>query len=528
MPITLNNNSNKLNEILNEIKNEFINISNNNQNFNLQDKNNFNNKINQQLTELQQIKNTIYELELKHNNLKKNYEDEINNLKLQIKNKSLQIDSINQSNNTNTIQSNTITITQPNIIKTITTTTNTSDQLESIVSPISPFLQNNAIIPNEFIKTTNDYQILYNPNINLIDNLSIDLHKSLDHTSVVCCVKFSNNGKLLATGCNKTTQIYNVTDGNLIARLSDDTNTNTTTTSKNNTIDNNNNKPFHSSTTTSSDLYIRSLCFSPDTKFLATGAEDHLIRIWDLNNNKILKILSGHKQDIYSLAYFPNGNKLVSGSGDRTVKIWDINSGQCILTLTIEDGVTTVSVSPDGKYIAAGSLDKTIRVWDAETGFLIERLDSNELGSGHIDSVYSIVFTKNADNLISGSLDKTIKLWKLRNTSTTSNTNKNSSSSSSSSVCKVTYKGHNDFVLSVDTTENDEYILSGSKDRSVLFWDTKTAVPLLMLQGHKNSVISVVVANNYPLGEEYGVFATGSGDCKARIWKYKKNNKTNI
>lgn len=45
-----------------------------------------------------------------------------------------------------------------------------------------------------------------------------------------------------------------------------------------------------------------------------------------------------------------------------------------------------------------------------------------------------------------------------------------------------------------------------------------------MLQGHRNSVISVAVANGFPLGPQYGVFATGSGDCKARIWKYTKTD----
>jgi glucose repression regulatory protein TUP1 len=32
-------------------------------------------------------------------------------------------------------------------------------------------------------------------------------------SSVVCCVKFSNDGKFLATGCNRTAQIYDVKDG---------------------------------------------------------------------------------------------------------------------------------------------------------------------------------------------------------------------------------------------------------------------------------------------------------------------------
>nr|5AFU_3 Chain 3, DYNEIN TAIL [Sus scrofa]5AFU_4 Chain 4, DYNEIN TAIL [Sus scrofa] len=335
--------------------------------------------------------------------------------------------------------------------------------------PIPPFLLDldSQSVPDALKKQTNDYYILYNPA--LPREIDVELHKSLDHTSVVCCVKFSNDGEYLATGCNKTTQVYRVSDGSLVARLSD-----------------------------SSDLYIRSVCFSPDGKFLATGAEDRLIRIWDIENRKIVMILQGHEQDIYSLDYFPSGDKLVSGSGDRTVRIWDLRTGQCSLTLSIEDGVTTVAVSPgDGKYIAAGSLDRAVRVWDSETGFLVERLDT-----GHKDSVYSVVFTRDGQSVVSGSLDRSVKLWNL--------------------TCEVTYIGHKDFVLSVATTQNDEYILSGSKDRGVLFWDKKSGNPLLMLQGHRNSVISVAVANGSSLGPEYNVFATGSGDCKARIWKYKK------
>lgn len=72
-----------------------------------------------------------------------------------------------------------------------------------------------------------------------------------------------------------------------------------------------------------------------------------------------------------------------------------------------------------------------------------------------------------------------------------------------------------DFVLSVALTPDAGWVMSGSKDRGVQFWDPRTGQTQLMLQGHKNSVISVAPS---PAG---GFFATGSGDMRARIWSYR-------
>ena len=42
-------------------------------------------------------------------------------------------------------------------------------------------------------------------------------------------------------------------------------------------------------------------------------------------------------------------------------------------------------------------------------------------------------------------------------------------------------------MLSVDLTLDGPWILSGSKDRTVQFWDSRSGVAQLMIQGHKNS-----------------------------------------
>lgn len=42
-------------------------------------------------------------------------------------------------------------------------------------------------------------------------------------------------------------------------------------------------------------------------------------------------------------------------------------------------------------------------------------------------------------------------------------------------------------MLSVCLTPDGQWLMSGSKDRGVQFWDPVTGVAQMMLQGHKNS-----------------------------------------
>ncbi|PWW80389.1 WD40 repeat-like protein [Tuber magnatum] len=335
-------------------------------------------------------------------------------------------------------------------------------------------------VPANQKKEGPDWFAIFNPKVPRL--LDVDLVHTLEHNSVVCCVRFSQDGKWVATGCNRSAQIFDVKTGGMVSRLQDE------------------------SVDRDGDLYIRSVCFSPDGRYLATGAEDKQIRVWDIQGRTIKQTFQGHEQDIYSLDFARNGRHIASGSGDRTVRVWDIESGQNVLTLSIEDGVTTVAISPDGRHVAAGSLDKSVRVWDAHTGFLVERLEGAE---GHKDSVYSVAFAPNGRDLVSGSLDKTIKMWEL-----SAARGLMPGGGTSRGKCVKTFEGHKDFVLSVALTPDGNWVLSGSKDRGVQFWDPRTASAQLMLQGHKNSVISVAPS---PSG---GLFATGSGDMRARIWSY--------
>lgn len=108
-------------------------------------------------------------------------------------------------------------------------------------------------IPLSQKKEGADWFALFNPRVPRV--LDVDLVHTLDHNSVVCCVRFSSDGKYVATGCNRSAQIFDVQTGHKVTTLLDET------------VDRD------------GDLYIRSVCFSPDGRYLATGAEDKQIRV---------------------------------------------------------------------------------------------------------------------------------------------------------------------------------------------------------------------------------------------------------
>ncbi|OQS06308.1 transcriptional repressor TUP1 [Thraustotheca clavata] len=312
---------------------------------------------------------------------------------------------------------------------------------------------------------------------------TVEMHHTLDHQSVVCCVRFSADGTKMASGCHKTAQVFDVATGNRTFWVQ------RPAISNSNGAQPNENE----------DAYVRSVCFSPDGTKLVAGMPQNTIRIWDIASNEEGPPLVGHEAEIYSLDYV--NNLIVSGSGDRKVRLWDARSGECRHVFGTEtggpaDGVTNVALSPDGRLLAAASLDKVVRIWNTETSQLMDRLE------GHCDSVYSLAFSPDGKNVISGSLDKNIMLWDV------------SASGRTTTRPRMLFQGHKDFVLSVAYTPDGRWIMSGSKDRSVIFWDPRTARSVLTLSGYRNSVISVASSPTSPF------FATGSGDCFACIWKY--------
>ncbi len=151
---------------------------------------------------------------------------------------------------------------------------------------------------------------------------------------------------------------------------------------------------------------VNSVAFSPDGQILASGSYDKTVKLWDPISGRLIKTLKGHTEIVNSVAFSPDRQILASGCYDKTVKIWDPISGNLFKTLEGHtEAVNSIAFSSDGQFLASGSYDKTVKIWDPINGNLLKTLE------GHIWDVYSIAFSYDSQFLASGSADKSIKVW---------------------------------------------------------------------------------------------------------------------
>ncbi len=141
---------------------------------------------------------------------------------------------------------------------------------------------------------------------------------------------------------------------------------------------------------------VRSVAFSPDGKFLASGHHDGTIRIWEFPEGNLVGVLAGHKEDIVSIAFSPDGKILASGGDDGVIRLSWLLEGKTKTLLTsgarinletlltngigayllrlldpIPLDVESIAFSPNGKLLASEGRDGVLELWRIPDGLRI-------------------------------------------------------------------------------------------------------------------------------------------------------------
>ncbi len=150
--------------------------------------------------------------------------------------------------------------------------------------------------------------------------------------------------------------------------------------------------------------WVHCVAYAPDAKTFACGTQDGIISIHDSKSGIKIKTFHGHTGSVKCLSFTPDGKFLISGSHDMSIRIWDINLAHS-RTMTGEAGkINTLAISQDGNWVATGSDNCKVLIWNFQNGTTV-----GEPLLGHRQSVSSVVFSPDDQYLISGSDDKTLR-----------------------------------------------------------------------------------------------------------------------
>jgi len=244
-------------------------------------------------------------------------------------------------------------------------------------------------------------------------------------------IRFSPNGKIIATSSGEGTVLWNI-ENNQVSSLGTGPTDN--------------------------------VSFSLDGQILAiAGSHKKNVQLWSLTTEEH-KIFEGHKDVVSSVLFNPHEKLFISGSWDGTVKLWNYNNlnGKISKSCANNDYVSSLSFSPDGKLLAFGSWDNTVKLWNWN-------LDCKAIETviTHGARVQDVSFSPDGKMIASASSDNTIKLWTLGETE------------------PRTLRGHNAWVLSLSFHPNGKILATGSSDQTVKLWSIDSGSEIETLRSHK-------------------------------------------
>jgi eukaryotic-like serine/threonine-protein kinase len=212
---------------------------------------------------------------------------------------------------------------------------------------------------------------------------------------------------------------------------------------------------------------IKDLVFAPTGGWLATSADDHTERLWQLPSTRP-RVLRGHDNVVHQVVFAPDGRSLATASSDETVQLESLDGAATRTLRGHSSHVMRLAYSPDGTRLASCSFDNTVRVWNLLTGA------STEL-RGHTAPVLAVAFAPDGATVFSASLDGTIRVWDV-----------------ATGRARV-LAGHRGTITELALTPDGHHLVSGGEDGTVRAWDWRAGTDRV-LYAHGSDVRGIAVS----------------------------------
>lgn len=255
---------------------------------------------------------------------------------------------------------------------------------------------------------------------------------------------------------------------------------------------------------------VKSLAFSPDGKFIATGSGNYRggARIFDLVTGIETKSFK-HDSGINSLAFSPDGKFLATASEDDNTRIFNLETEKEVKSFKHDNDINSLAFSPDGKFLATGSYYKA-RIFDLATGNEIKSFE-------HSYNVNSVTFSPDGNFLATGGNNDS---YSRRESNVNAHifdleTDKEFKSFSlNGNVTSVAFSPNGDFLaIGTNSKRNDYYDDDDAKN------DYSNAFIINLKTNEVKSFNHYENVNSVAFGPDGKLFAMGGSDKKAYLYR---------
>lgn len=244
---------------------------------------------------------------------------------------------------------------------------------------------------------------------------------------------------------------------------------------------------------------VASFAVSPDGTKLLTGGRDGLVRVWNINSEKLLfEFDRVGGSPVFAVGWNDDGRRAVTGCNDGTVLVWNTESGKLLAT---EKGpaspIRCARISLAGHRVVTGNDDGSLCFWELTDGATL-RLVRRQ--AGYSGSVAQLDIDPSARFVAAGSADNSVRVWNLAD------------GNPAGPVIK--HRDHTSVwgVLVRFTPDGERLVTTGSFDSSAHLWDFRSGRELVQPMTHPKSVMSLDIS------DDGRVLATGCDDGAARVW----------
>jgi cell division cycle protein 20 (cofactor of APC complex) len=154
------------------------------------------------------------------------------------------------------------------------------------------------------------------------------------------------------------------------------------------------------------------LKWSHDGTQLASGGNDNLLNIWDMNSSQPKFTLTEHCAAVKALSWCPWQNNLLAtggGAADRTIRFWNTATGVCLNYIDTDSQVCAIEWSRQHKQLASshGFSKNQISVWKYPSMVKVGEL------VGHTSRVLHLALSPDGQTLVSAGADETLRFWRV-------------------------------------------------------------------------------------------------------------------